>query len=61
MLPNVILDPRTLEVTGAVDVGTLAIGPRGRDVHDMAWSLSAGLNPQYGPAYADRFRLAATP
>jgi kanamycin kinase len=60
MLPNVILDPQILEVTGAVDVGTLAIGPRGRDLHDMSWSLGAGLNPQYGQAYADRFRLAAT-
>lgn len=56
MLPNVILDPKTLEVTGVVDVGTLAIGPRTRDIDDMVWSLAGGLNPQYGQAYADRFR-----
>jgi kanamycin kinase len=60
MLPNVILDPVALEVTGAVDIGTLTTGSRTRDIHDMAWSLSSGLNPQYGQSYADRFRAVAT-
>ncbi|MDA1359683.1 phosphotransferase [Glycomyces luteolus] len=59
MLPNVILDPRTLTVNGVVDVGTLGVAERGRDIHDMVWSLTAGLNPQYGEAHADRFRKAA--
>ncbi|MBO3732890.1 phosphotransferase [Glycomyces niveus] len=60
MLPNVILDPRTLTVNGVIDVGALGVADRGRDIHDMVWSLTAGLNPQYGEAYADRFRAAAT-
>jgi len=59
MLPNVILDPKTLEVNGVVDVGTLGVAERSRDLHDMVWSLTAGLNPQYGAAYADVFRAAA--
>lgn len=60
MLPNVILDPRTLTVNGVVDVGALGVADRGRDIHDMVWSLTAGLNPQYGEAYAEIFRAAAT-
>lgn len=59
MLPNVILDPATLAVTGVIDVGALGVADRRRDVEDMVWSLTAGLNPQYGEPYADVFRAAA--
>jgi kanamycin kinase len=59
MLPNVILDPQALTVSGVVDVGSLCVAERGRDIADMVWSLTGGLNPQYGEAYADRFRKAA--
>ncbi|WP_344487372.1 phosphotransferase [Glycomyces endophyticus] len=59
MLPNVILDPLTLTVTGVVDVGSLGVADRGRDVDDMVWSLTGGLNPQYGAVHAERFREAA--
>jgi kanamycin kinase/aminoglycoside 3'-phosphotransferase-2 len=55
MLPNVIIDPVTLEVTGIIDVGDLGLADPYRDYADMAWSLSGGLNPQYGREYADRF------
>lgn len=55
MLPNVIIDPDTLEVSAIIDVGDLGVSDRHRDLSAMAWSLEGGLNPQYGPAYAKRF------
>lgn len=61
MLPNVILNPRSLTVNGVVDVGGLGVAERGRDIEDMVWSLTGGLNPQFGEAYADLFRKAARP
>lgn len=32
MLPNVVLNPETFEVAGVIDVGSLAVGDRGRDM-----------------------------
>jgi kanamycin kinase/aminoglycoside 3'-phosphotransferase-2 len=59
-LPNVIIDPGALEVSGIIDVGDLGLSDRYRDLAAMAWSLEGGLNPQYGPAYAERFLREAT-
>lgn len=60
MLPNVILDPDSLEVNGIVDVGALGVADRYADLVAMHWSLSGGLNPQYGDEGAERFMHAAT-
>ncbi len=55
-LPNVLLDPDTLAVTGIVDVGRLGRADRYADLALATRSLSdTVLNPQYGPAYAARF------
>ncbi|RJL33085.1 APH(3') family aminoglycoside O-phosphotransferase [Bailinhaonella thermotolerans] len=55
-LPNVLLDPETLRVTGVVDVGRAGVADRCQDLALMTRSLTSGeLNPQYGPACADRF------
>lgn len=48
-LPNVLLDPDTLVVTGMIDVGRLGVADRHADL------ASVTLNPQYGPSHADRF------
>jgi kanamycin kinase/aminoglycoside 3'-phosphotransferase-2 len=54
-LPNVLLDPGTLRVTGLVDLGRAGRADRYADLALMTRSLASGLNPQYGPAYARRF------
>ncbi|MDT0345894.1 APH(3') family aminoglycoside O-phosphotransferase [Streptomyces litchfieldiae] len=54
-LPNVLLDPDTLRVTGLVDLGRVGRADRHADLALMTRSLSGPLNPQYGPAYAERF------
>lgn len=60
-LPNVLLDPGTLEVTGIVDVGRLGVADRHLDLALLARSMSArNLNPGYGLVLADRM-LATYP
>lgn len=60
-LPNVLVDPDTLEVTGLVDVGRLGVADRHLDLALLARSMSAPwLNPAYGPVLADRM-LSAYP
>ncbi len=55
-LPNVLLDPDTLTVTGIVDTGRLGVADRHTDLALVTRSLtSQRLNPQYGAAHADRF------
>jgi len=55
-LPNVILDPDTLAVTGLIDVGRLGTADRYSDLALATRSLSSiSLNPQFGEPYADRF------
>ncbi|MBF6059952.1 aminoglycoside 3'-phosphotransferase [Nocardia terpenica] len=49
-LPNVLLDPDTLTVTGILDVGRLGIADRHLDIALLTRSMSAtDLNPGYGP------------
>lgn len=60
-LPNVLVDPGTLEVTGLVDVGRLGVADRHLDLALLARSMAAPeLNPGYGVVLADRM-LAAYP
>ncbi len=55
-LPNLILDPDRLVVTGIVDTGRTGRADRCVDLALMSRSLGAGdLNPQYGPARVRRF------
>ena len=55
-LPNVLLDPETLTVTGIIDTGRLGVADRHADLALVTRSLtSRGLNPQYGAVHADRF------
>ncbi|MEU4805653.1 aminoglycoside 3'-phosphotransferase [Actinosynnema sp. NPDC023587] len=52
-LPNVLVDPDSLAVTGILDVGRLGIADRHLDVALLTRSMSAvDLNPGYGPASA---------
>lgn len=52
-LPNVLLDPETLTVTGIVDVGRLGLADRHLDLALLTHSLaSTDLNPAYGPELA---------
>jgi len=54
-LPNVLLDPDTLEVTGVLDVGRLGVADRHQDIALLTRSLAAtDLNPAYGPGPAER-------
>lgn len=57
-LPNVLLDPVTLAVTGVVDVGRLGVADRWADLALTTRSLTSHLNPQYGSWAADRFLAA---
>lgn len=58
-LPNVLVDPDSLEVTGIVDVGRLGIADRHLDLALAARSVSdTSLNPAYGPAAADAMLAA---
>ncbi|HMK97027.1 MAG TPA: APH(3') family aminoglycoside O-phosphotransferase [Acidimicrobiales bacterium] len=55
-LPNVVLDPASIEVVGVIDTSRAGIADSYQDLALMTRSLlSTELNPQYGPAYADRF------
>ena len=48
-LPNVLLDPDTLEVTGFVDLGLLGVSDRHRDLALLARSITLpGLNDRWG-------------
>ena len=52
-LPNFLIDPDTLEITGMVDVGRLGVADRHLDLALAVRSLSdATLNPRFGPAAA---------
>ena len=55
-LPNILLDPQTIEVVGIVDAARAGRAGRCMDLALMNRSLrSAHLNPQYGPARAERY------
>ena len=54
-LPNVLLDPETAQVTGVVDVGRLGVADRWADLAVATRSITSDLNPQFGPADADRY------
>jgi kanamycin kinase len=55
-LPNLVLDPETLDVTGLIDVGRLGRADRFADLGLMARSIgSEQWNPQFGPDHAARF------
>ncbi|GAA4902667.1 phosphotransferase [Stackebrandtia albiflava] len=63
-LPNVLLDPDSLAVTGVVDVGRFGRSDPYADLALVTRSLADHrLNPQYGPEYARRFlrRYGADP
>lgn len=52
-LPNVLLDPETLTVTGILDVGRLGVADRHLDLALLTRSVaSTDLNPAYGPDFA---------
>lgn len=54
-LPNVLLDPETIEVTGMIDTGRLGVADRWNDLAIATRSIAhQDLNPQYGPEAADR-------
>lgn len=58
-LPNFLMDPDTLEVTGMVDVGRLGVADRHLDLALAHRSMAdAGLNPGYGPAAAEALLAA---
>jgi aminoglycoside phosphotransferase len=53
-LPNFLIDPDTLEVTGMLDVGRLGVADRHLDLALAVRSMSdTSLNPAYGPEAAD--------
>lgn len=55
-LPNFLVDPDTLEVTGMVDVGRLGVADRHLDLALATRSMSAThLNPAFGPDAAEAF------
>ncbi len=55
-LPNVLLDPDTLRITGLIDLGRLGIADRYADLALATRSLRAtDLNPQFSSESADRF------
>jgi kanamycin kinase/aminoglycoside 3'-phosphotransferase-2 len=57
--PNVLVDPETLEVSGVVDLGRLGVADRYLDLALACRSLrDEELNPQHGPAAAERFLRA---
>ncbi|GAA1227296.1 aminoglycoside O-phosphotransferase APH(3')-IIb [Kitasatospora nipponensis] len=53
-LPNVLLDPRTLQVTGLVDLGRVGRADRNADLALLARSLAAPINGQYDPVLVGR-------
>jgi kanamycin kinase/aminoglycoside 3'-phosphotransferase-2 len=65
-VPNVLIDPKTMRVSGIIDLGRLGIADRHQDLALAHRSLrDDGLNEQYGPAFAEHFLnhygLAADP
>lgn len=55
-LPNVLVDPETLQPTGIVDVGRLGVADRHQDLALATRSLAdPDLNPAFGPGCADAF------
>ncbi|MGC0418930.1 APH(3') family aminoglycoside O-phosphotransferase [Embleya sp. AB8] len=54
-LPNILLDPETLRVTGLIDLGRLGRTDRHADPALITRSLRADYNEQYSPAHAARF------
>jgi kanamycin kinase len=54
-LPNFLLDPETLSVTGIVDVGRVGVADRHSDLGLTTRSLGIGLNDQYPPGSGRRF------
>ncbi|WP_157181132.1 APH(3') family aminoglycoside O-phosphotransferase [Actinopolymorpha alba] len=63
-LPNMLLDPETLEITGLIDLGRVGIADRYNDLGIATRSISSPtLNPQYGEEHAARFlaRYGADP
>ncbi|MGX9899074.1 APH(3') family aminoglycoside O-phosphotransferase [Arthrobacter sp. SA17] len=54
-LPNVLLDPDTLMVTGLIDVGRLGRADRYADLALATRSIASGQNPQYSVHHADRY------
>jgi kanamycin kinase/streptomycin 3"-kinase/aminoglycoside 3'-phosphotransferase-2 len=53
-LPNFLVDPESLEVTGMIDVHRLGVADRHLDLGLATRSMSdATLNPAYGPAAAE--------
>lgn len=58
-LPNFLVDPDTLEVSGMVDVGRLGVADRHLDLALAHRSMSdTSLNPAYGPAAAEALLAA---
>ena len=54
-LPNVLLDPETIQVAGVIDVGRLGVADRWTDLALVTRSITSDLNPQFDPAAADRY------
>jgi aminoglycoside phosphotransferase len=54
-LPNVLLDPDTLTVTGIIDVGRLGRADRYADLALVTRSIASAQNPQFGVHHADRY------
>jgi kanamycin kinase len=54
-LPNVLLDPDTLRVTGLIDVGRLGRADRYADLALATRSIASAQNPQYSVHNADRY------
>lgn len=54
-LPNVLLDPDTLTVTGLIDVGRLGRADRYSDIALATRSIVSAQNPQYDIHHADRY------
>jgi kanamycin kinase len=58
-LPNLIVDPRSLQVTGLIDTGRLGVADRYADLALINRSLGDdSRNAQFGPQYAARFLAA---
>ncbi|HEY2792993.1 MAG TPA: APH(3') family aminoglycoside O-phosphotransferase [Micromonosporaceae bacterium] len=54
-LPNVLLDPESLEFVGLIDVARAGVADRHLDVALITRSLSHEANSQFDPAMASRF------
>lgn len=52
---NVLLDPRTCEITGVIDVGRLGLADRHADLALATRELEIKEDPWFGPEYAQRF------